>query len=75
MVDDYGKYDLSNRTLIHAHHRHGNAINGIDCNHYENYYSSEKIVADNNICMPTEFLHAMHDGGGTAGLAGMWELF
>ncbi|MDQ3847030.1 MAG: glycoside hydrolase family 2, partial [Bacteroidota bacterium] len=36
--DDYGMYDLSNRPVIHAHHRPGNAFNGIDCNHYEDYY-------------------------------------
>jgi len=24
--------------------------------------------------MPTEFLHAMHDGGGAAALADFWEL-
>src|SRR5690606_6402606 len=29
LIDDYAKYDLSNRTVIHAHHRPGNAINGI----------------------------------------------
>ncbi|WP_207531783.1 glycoside hydrolase family 2 protein [Desertivirga arenae] len=72
--DDFAKYDLSARTVIHAHHRPGNAINGIDCNHYEDYYSAEKIVADTNLYMPTEFLHAMHDGGGAAGLADMWDL-
>lgn len=74
LVDDYAKYDLSKRTVMHAHHRPGNAINGIDGNHYEGYYSSEKILADTNLYMPTEFLHAMHDGGGAAGLADMWEL-
>ncbi|MFT4061252.1 MAG: glycoside hydrolase family 2 TIM barrel-domain containing protein [Edaphocola sp.] len=72
--DDFGKYDLSNRTVIHAHHKPGNAINGIDCNHYEDYYSTKKILEDTNIYMPTEFLHALHDGGGAAGLADMWEL-
>ncbi|WP_163406903.1 glycoside hydrolase family 2 protein [Flavobacterium ajazii] len=72
--DDFEKYDLSKRTVIHAHHKPGNAINGIDCNHYEDYYSSEKIIADTNLYMPTEFLHAMHDGGAGAGLADMWEL-
>lgn len=72
--DDFDRYDLSNRTVIHAHHQPGNAIHGIDCNHYENYYSTEKIVADTNIYMPTEFLHAMHDGGGGAALADFWEL-
>ncbi|MXN90847.1 glycoside hydrolase family 2 [Flavobacterium sp. Sd200] len=73
-VDDFAKYDLSNRTVIHAHHKPGNAINGIDCNHYEDYYSAEKIMADTNLYMPTEFLHAMHDGGGAAGLNDMWDL-
>ncbi|MDQ3845822.1 MAG: glycoside hydrolase family 2, partial [Bacteroidota bacterium] len=72
--DDYGQYDLSNRQVIHAHHRPGNAFNGIDCNHYEDYYSTEKIVADSNIYMPTEFLHSQDDGGGGSALADFWEL-
>src|SRR5690606_19119795 len=37
LVEEYAKYDLSARTVIHAHHRPGNAINGIDGNHYEDY--------------------------------------
>lgn len=72
--DDYGKYDISNRTVIHAHHRPGNAFNGIDCNHYEDYYSTKKILADTNIYMVTEFLHAQDDGGGAASLADFWDL-
>ena len=72
--DDYGKYDLSKRTVIHAHHKPGNAINGIDCNHYEDYYSTQKLLADTNIYMVTEFLHAQDDGGAGAGLADFWEL-
>jgi hypothetical protein len=72
--DDYGKYDLSNRPVIHGHHRPGNAFNGIDCNHYEDYYSTQKILADTNIYMVTEFLHAQDDGAGAAGLADMWDL-
>lgn len=72
--DDYGKYDLSNRPVIHAHHRPGNAFNGIDCNHYEDYYSTQKLVADSNIYMPTEFLHSQDDGGAAASLNDFWEL-
>jgi hypothetical protein len=72
--DDYGKYDLSNRTVIHAHHRPGNAINGIDGNHYEGYNSTKTLLADTNIYMPTEFMHAQNDGAGAAGLSDMWEL-
>ena len=73
-MDDFAKYDVSNRTVIHAHHKPGNAINGIDCNHYEGYYSTQEIIKDTKIYMPTEFLHAMQDGGAGAGLADMWEL-
>ncbi|MBT1705613.1 glycoside hydrolase family 2 protein [Chryseosolibacter indicus] len=72
--DDYAKYDLSNRPVIHAHHRPGNHFNGIDCNHYEDYYSTKKILADSLIYMPTEFLHAQDDGGGAAALSDFWEL-
>lgn len=73
--DDYGIYDPSNRPVIHAHHRPGNDYNGIDCNHYENYYSSKKILEDSLIYMPTEFLHGQDDGGMAAGLGDFWELF
>jgi len=72
--DDYGTYDLSKRPVIHAHHKPGNAFKGIDCNHYEDYYSSQSILADTNIYMPTEFLHSQDDGGGGASLADFWEL-
>ncbi|NLX29777.1 MAG: glycoside hydrolase family 2 [Bacteroidales bacterium] len=73
--DDFGRWDPSGRPVIHAHHRPGNDFNGIDCNHYENYYSSRKILGEGKIYMPTEFLHAQDDGGGGAGLADFWELF
>ncbi len=70
----FGLYDLSNRPVIHAHHKPGNAFNGIDCNHYEDYYSTQKILADTNIYMPTEFLHSQDDGGGAASLSDFWDL-
>ena len=73
--DDYGIYDPSKRPVIHAHHRPGNDFNGIDCNHYENYYSSKKLLEGPLIYMPTEFLHGQDDGGMAAGLGDFWELF
>lgn len=73
--DDFLRYDKSKRTVIHPHHRPGNDFNGIDCNHYENYYSCKKIFAEGKIYMPTEFLHAQDDGGAAGGLADFWELF
>lgn len=71
--DDFAKYDHSSRVLIRAHHKPGHAINGVDCNHYETYYSSQKILQDSLIYMPTEFLHSQDDGGGAAGLYDYWE--
>jgi hypothetical protein len=71
--DDFARYDPSGRLVIHAHHRPGNAFNHIDCNHYEDYYSSGKILMDSLIYMPTEFLHCQEDGGGGAGLHDFWE--
>lgn len=72
--DDYARYDISNRPVIHAHHRPGNHFNGIDCNHYEDYNSTKKILSDSLIYMPTEFLHSQDDGGGGAALSDFWEL-
>lgn len=72
--DDFGKYDLSDRPVIHPHHCPGNAFNGIDCNHYEDYYSTKQILSDTNIYMPTEFLHSQDDGGGSTALNDFWEL-
>jgi hypothetical protein len=71
---DFTAYDFSKRPVIHPHHRPGNAFNGIDCNHYEDYYSSRNILNDSLIYMPTEFLHCQDDGGGAASLADFWEL-
>jgi hypothetical protein len=73
--DDFTRYDKSARPVIHPHHKPGNDFNGIDCNHYETYYSSKKIFSEGKIYMPTEFLHSQDDGGGAAGLADFWELF
>ena len=72
--DDFGKWDFSRRTVIHPHHRPGNDFNGIDCNHYEDYYSTQKILNDSLIYMPTEFLHSQDDGGAGSGMADFWEL-
>lgn len=71
----YAWYDHSKRPVIHAHHRPGNTFNGIDCNHYEDYYSSKSILEEGpDIYMPTEFLHSQDDGGGGAAMADFWEL-
>lgn len=72
--DDFYRWDFSKRPVIHPHHKPGNEYNGIDCNHYEDYYSSTKILNDSLIYMPTEFLHAQDDGGAGTAMAEFWEL-
>ncbi|HEV7330968.1 MAG TPA: glycoside hydrolase family 2 TIM barrel-domain containing protein [Flavisolibacter sp.] len=72
--DDFTKWDFSGRPVIHPHHRPGNHFNGIDCNHYEDYYSTKKILEDSLIYMPTEFLHSQDDGGAGAAMSDFWEL-
>ena len=72
--DDFIKWDFQKRPVIHPHHRPGNQFNGIDCNHYEDYYSTEKILADSLIYMPTEMLHSQDDGGGGAAMDDFWNL-
>ena len=72
--DDFQKWDFQKRPVIHPHHRPGNQFNGIDCNHYEDYYSTEKILNDSLIYMPTEMLHAQDDGGAGAAMDDFWNL-
>ena len=70
----FKRWDFSGRPVIHPHHRPGNNFNGIDCNHYEDYYSTQSILNDSLIYMPTEFLHAQDDGGAGAAMYDFWEL-
>ena len=72
--DDFVKWDFQKRPVIHPHHRPGNQFNGIDCNHYEDYYSTQKILNDSLIYMPTEMLHAQDDGGGGSAMEDFWNL-
>jgi hypothetical protein len=72
--DDFVKWDFQQRPVIHPHHKPGNQFNGIDCNHYEDYYSTQKILNDSLIYMPTEFLHSQDDGGAGAAMSDFWDL-
>ena len=71
---EFVKWDFSQRPVIHPHHRPGNEFSGIDCNHYEDYYSTQKILKDSLIYMTTEFLHSQDDGGAGSAMSDFWEL-
>jgi hypothetical protein len=67
---EFAKWDPQNRAVLHPW-----AISsGIDTNHYEDYASTAKLSAGPTIFMPTEFLHALYDGGAGAGLRDFWSV-
>lgn len=67
---EFAKWDPQRRNVLHPWELAG----GVDTNHYEAYESHARLTAGPNVYMPTEFLHALYDGGGGAGLWDYWEL-
>jgi hypothetical protein len=68
---DFAKWDPQHRTVLHP----WLDSNGIDTGHYEVYdCCTGRFLHGDDLVMPTEFLHALYDGGGGAGLADWWAL-
>jgi hypothetical protein len=66
----YSKWDLQQRPVIHPWANFG----GIDTSHYESYDCCvNSFFHGRDVFMPTEFLHALYDGGAAAGLADWWS--
>ncbi|HEX8466112.1 MAG TPA: glycoside hydrolase family 2 TIM barrel-domain containing protein, partial [Abditibacterium sp.] len=71
--DDFALYDPQKRPVIHP----WSLFSNIQTDHYENYESTRQYAAGqkgNNIFFPTEFLHALYDGGAGAGLNDYWKV-
>ncbi|WP_221030573.1 glycoside hydrolase family 2 TIM barrel-domain containing protein [Actomonas aquatica] len=67
--DDFADYDPQARVVIHPWLN----SNGINTAHYEAYDTGTNFFFHgDDIIMPTEFLHALYDGGGAAGLDDWW---
>ena len=67
---EFARWDPQRRPVLHPW-----AINSaINTDHYETYDSTARLNVGEHIFMPTEFLHALHDGGGGAGLEDYWEV-
>ncbi|HEY8954547.1 glycoside hydrolase family 2 protein [Chitinophaga sp.] len=67
---DYHLYDPQLRPVLHPWERYG----GIDTKHYPNFnYIVNSSLYDQDIYMPTEFMHGLYDGGMGAGLADFWD--
>jgi len=67
---EFHKWDIQKRPVLHPQ---GN-FNGYETMHYRSYGESEEYMRKSEIFMPTEFLHALYDGGAGAGLYDYWEL-
>ena len=67
---EFHKWDIQKRPVLHPQ---GN-FNGYETMHYRSYGESEEHMRRPEIFMPTEFLHALYDGGAGAGLYDYWEL-
>ncbi len=71
LVDEYGRWDPQQRTVIQPWDDFG----GINTSHYEAYDCCPgTFFHGDDLFMPTEFLHGLYDGGHGAGLADWWGL-
>ncbi|MGF6924552.1 hypothetical protein QFZ48_000052 [Chitinophaga sp. W2I13] len=67
---DYHLYDPQLRPVLHPWERY----NGVDTKHYPNFnYLVNSSLYDQDIYLPTEFMHGLYDGGMGAGLNDFWD--
>jgi len=65
------KYDIQKRTVLHP----WQTFNGFSTEHYRGYdYGNGTFWHGHDICLPTEFLHGMYDGGSGSALDDYWNL-
>lgn len=68
--DMFAQYDPQRRHVIHP----WADFNQLDTHHYPAYLTGvARFNNGSNVFMPTEFMHAMYDQGGGAGLADFWN--
>lgn len=68
---DFALYDPQQRRVFHPG---GGTFDGVRDIHYPNYQRLQGDLASTTVVLPTEFLHALYDGGGGSGLADYWNL-
>jgi len=67
----YGEWDLQQRPVNHP----GSVFGNLDSQHYPDYHNLlEKLNRGSEIVFPDEFVHALYEGGGGAGLEDYWRL-
>ncbi|MBD0823760.1 glycoside hydrolase family 2 protein [Aestuariibaculum marinum] len=68
--DQFDIWDLQKRPVLHPQQEH----NGVETMHYRSYGETLEYFRDDNIFMPTEYLHGLYDGGHGAGFDDYWEV-
>lgn len=66
---DFALYDPQQRRVLHP----WDPFSGLDTLHYPSYDAISRHLKGPNLVMPTEFLHGLYDGGGSAGLEDYWK--
>ena len=68
--DEFSKWDPQQRHVLHP----WQAFRGMNTKHYPVYDQVVALSKGPDVFMPTEFQHALFDGGGGTGLADYWEV-
>jgi hypothetical protein len=66
---EFARYDPRHRPVLHPWALHDD----VDTKHYPNWQLLNERLKGPNLLMPTEFLHALYDGGGGASLNDYWK--
>jgi hypothetical protein len=66
---EFSLYDPQQRRVLHP----GSVFNGVHTVHYPTYSDLVHLLEGPVLVMPTEFQHALYDGGGGAGLEDVWK--
>lgn len=66
---EFARYDPQQRRVILPSDTHDD----LDTKHYPSYEELTQKLAGRTLVLPTEFMHALYDGGGGAGLEDYWH--
>jgi hypothetical protein len=69
--DEFAKWDPQHRQVVHP----SDPLGKLTTTHYPHYADLLKFASDKKfLYMPTEFLHALYDGGAGAGMQDYWPV-
>jgi len=68
--DEYARWDPQGRPVIHP----WAPFRGVDTKHYPRFDLHLEKAKGPDVYMPTEFMHALFDGGGGASLKDYWDV-